>query len=271
MSTEDSQSITGEQVNLVFEDKTKKSNKKKELDQELDLVDLNPEQEETTEDGALKQEGEEAFDPNEYAGFPMEAWNRYLGAVNDKRQSRSAALAKLSTYTVRINVAPASSAYPEFKYNSLKYSPITKNAWEKRRKELAEVEDLERELNMQNTRIAEMQESLRLRIFARNKPRGMVTNREDPAKAQLEEIQNNMKFYQEISMNISSRLAQKRQESDLNAFQVYFHKGEDVYQQIMNEDLDDILRACDWKQIHGSANLRLSKPSSSPAPSQGIS
>lgn len=270
MSTEEELRTT------VITDKERKAMNKSIKDelkvpqQELDLVDLNPEEEQKTEEGSLKQEGEEDFDPNEYGGFPMEAWNRYLGAINDKRQSRSAALAKLNSYTVRMNVSH-DAFNPDFKYASLKYSPITKKAWELRRKELAEVEDLEREMNMQNTRIAEMQESLRLRIFARNKPRGMITNREDPTKAQLDEIQSNMKFYQEISLNISTRLAEKRQVTDLNAFKAYFHKEKDTYDQIMNEDLDDILRACDWKQIHGSANLRLSKPSSTPVASQGIS
>lgn len=200
----------------------------------------------------------------------MEAWQRYFGAINDKRQSRSASLAKLNSYTVRINVAKEDNPYPEFKYNKLDYSPITKRVWEQRRKELAEIEDMEREQQSQVTRLAEMQESLRLRIFSRNKPRGMITNREDPTKAQLEEIQSNMKFYQDISTDLSKRLAEKRQSSDLAAFQMYFHKGKEVYDQIMNEDLDDILRACDWKQIHGSANLRLSKQSSSPGPSQGF-
>ena len=201
----------------------------------------------------------------------MEAWQRYFGAINDKRQSRSASLAKLSQYTVRINMAREDAIYPEFKYAALKYSPITKKVWEQRRKELAEIEDMEREQQTTATRLAEMQESLRLRIFARNKPRGMITNRDDPNKAQLEEIQNNMKFYEDISVDISQRLAEKRQQSDLTAFQMYFHKDRMTYDQIMNEDLDDILRACDWKQIHGSANLRLSKPSSTPAASQGIS
>jgi len=239
--------------------------------QELDLVDLNPEDEQTTESGALKQPEEEEFDPSEYGGFPMEAWNRYFGAINDKRQSRSASLAKLSIYTVRVNMAKEDSIYPEFKYATLKYSPITKKVWEQRRKELAEIEDMEREQQTTATRLAEMQESLRLRIFARNKPRAMITNREDPTKAQLEEIQSNMKFYQDISIDISQRLAAKRQSSDLQAFQMYFHKDRTTYDQIMNEDLDDILRACDWKQIHGSANLRLSKPSPSLVASPGTS
>lgn len=274
--------MTSETTESTAAAATEIKSKKSEIvasEQELDLVDLNPEdkdeslqqqQQQTTDEGALKQKGEEDFDPNEYGGFPMEAWNRYLGAINDKKQSRAAALAKLNSYTVRINTS-TNAMHPEFKYVTMKYSPITKKAWEGRRKELAEVEDLERELNMQNTRIAEMQEALRLRIFSRNKPRGMITNREDPTAAQLEEIQNNMKFYQEVSMNISTRLAEKRQQTDQTAFEIYFHKGKDIYDQIMNEDVDDILRACDWKQIHGAANLRLSKPLSTVAPSQGIS
>ena len=247
-----------------------KGNDSKQDQQELDLVDLNPEEEQITDTGALKQPDEEEFNPDEYAGFPMEAWNRYFGAINDKRQSRSATLAKLTAYTVRMNVAKPDAIYPDFKYVKLEYSPITKSVWEKRRRELAEIEDLEREQQTQTTRLAEMQESLRLRIFARNKPRGMVTNREDPTKAQLEEIQQNMKMYQELSMDISRRVAEKKQASDSSAFTMYFHKDKDTYDQVMNEDLDDILRACDWKQIHGSANLRLSKPLSTPAGSQGI-
>jgi hypothetical protein len=238
--------------------------------QELDLLELNPDKIETTDDGSLKQEGEQEFDPGEYAGFPMEAWNRYFGSINDKRQSRSASLAKLSNYSVRYNSASADSPFPKFKVIALEYSFITKKAWEKRRKELAEIEDLERQQQIQITRVAEMQESLRLRIFARNKPRGMVTNRDDPNKAQLEEIQNNMKFFADISNDIGQRLAEKRQESDLYAFQMYFHKNKDVYDQIMNEDLDDILRACDWKQIYGSSNLRLSPPSPIQGPQQAI-
>lgn len=251
--------------------KKKQSPSQQEQQQELDLVDLNPEDQQTTDDGALKQPEEEDFDPNEYGGFPLEAWQRYFGAINDKRQSRSASLAKLSSYTVRVNMARADDPYPDFKFTKLSYSPITKSVWERRRRELAEIEDMEREQQMQATRLAEMQESLRLRIFARNKPRGMITNREDPTKAQLDEIQNNMKFYQDISVDISKRVAEKKQVSDLNAFMMYFHKDKDTYDQIMNEDLDDILRACDWKQIHGTANLRLSKPLPLPAPSQGIS
>ena len=249
----------------------KPKKKQQSHDQELDLVELNPEDEQLTDSGSLKQPEEEEFNPDEYAGFPMEAWQRYFGAINDKRQSRSASLAKLSAYTVRINTAKPEDPYPDFKYTKLSYSPITKSVWERRRRELAEIEDMEREQQTMVTRLAEMQESLRLRIFSRNKPRGMITNREDPTKAQLDEIQNNMKFYQDISVDLSQRLAAKRQSSDLTAFQMYFHKDQDVYNQIMNEDIDDILRACDWKQIHGSANLRLSKPLSTPGVSQGVS
>lgn len=267
MSTEDSQQEII--VSSAAEDKSKRK-KESNKDQELDLLELNPDKVQTTDDGALKQEGEEEFDPDLYGGFPMEAWNRYFGSINDKRQSRSASLAKLSTYNARYNAAPVDSPYPKFKVISLDYSFITKKTWEKRRKELAEIEDLERQQQVQATKIAEMQESLRLRIFARNKPRGMVTNRSDPNKAQLEEIQNNMKFFGDISNDIGKRLAEKRQESDLFAFQMYFHKDKDVYDQIMNEDLDDILRACDWKQIYGSSNLKLSPPSSIPDQQRAI-
>lgn len=269
LSIEDSEAT----IPIAFEDKstTKKANKKEPPQQELDLIELNPEDEQLTESGALKQPEEEEFNPDEYGGFPLEAWQRYFGAINDKRQSRSASLAKLTSYTVRINVAKDDAPYPDFKYSKLDYSAITKKVWEQRRNELAAIEDMEREQQMQATRLAEMQESLRLRIFSRNKPRGMITNREDPTKAQLEEIQSNMKFYQDISIDLSRRLAEKRQSSDLAAFQMYFHKGKEVYDQIMNEDLDDILRACDWKQMYGSANLQLSKPLPSQGVSQGIS
>jgi hypothetical protein len=270
-------STTEEETSTITNATTKKA--KQALQQEeLDLVDLNPEEQEeqqskdkVTDSGALVQPEEEEFDPNEYGGFPMEAWNKYLGAINDKRQARTASLAKLTAYTVRMDMSKPDAVYPDFKYVKLSYSPITKSAWERRRRELAEIEDMEREQQMSATRLAEMQESLRLRIFARGKPRGMITNREDPSKAQLEEIQNNMKFYQDISTDISRRVAEKKQISDLNAFQIYFHKTKDDYDRVMNEDVDDILRACDWKQTYGSANLRLSKPSSSQVVSQGIS
>jgi hypothetical protein len=243
----------------------------KQENEELDLVDLNPEQElKTTEEGSLKQQGEEEFDPSDYGGFPLEAWQRYFGAINDKRQSRAASLSKISAYTVRYNSTP-DSPYPKFKMMSLQYSFITKMAWETRRRELAEIEDLERELQIQTTRLAETQESLRLRLFSRNKPRGMITNREDPNSAQLEEIQTNMKFLADSNNDIGRRISEKRQASDLAAFKMYFHKDKDIYDQIMNEDLDDILRACDWKQVHGSANLRLSKPSPSLVASPGTS
>lgn len=266
--------LTSEDIEVISSEEVKqwpKVAKTEQNKQELDLVDLNPEDEQVTEEGALKQPEEESFDPNEYGGFPMDAWNRYFGAINDKRQSRSASLAKLSSYTVRINTASPTQPYPDFKYAKLSYSPITKSVWEKRRTELGEIEDLERQQQVQQTRLAEMQESLRLRIFSRNKPRAMITNRNDPTTAQLEEIQGNMKVYQDISLDISKRLAEKRQSSDLAAFIMYFHKDKETYNQIMNEDLDDILRACDWKQIYGSANLRLSKPGSSLVASPGTS
>lgn len=235
-----------------------------------DILDLNEGAETINDDGALEQEGEEQFNPSDYGGFPIEAWQRYFGAINDKRQSRAANLAILVAYKVRFNVAPTTVDYPDFKIKELKYYPITKRVWEERRKALAEIEDMEREGQIQATKLAETQESLRLRIFNRNKPRGMVTNRDDPNRAVLEEIQTNMKFFQEFESGIGKRLAEKRQTSDSMAFSMYFHLPQEVYDQVLNEDLDDILRACDWKQIHGSANLRLSKPSSSQAPSQGI-
>lgn len=224
----------------------------------------------TTDDGALIQEGEEDFNPADYGGFPIESWQRYFGAINDKRQSRAADLATYVKYKVRYNVAPETVPYPDFKLMELTYYPITKKVWEKRRKELAEIEDLERETQIQATKLAETQESLRLRIFNRNKPRGMVTNRDDPNQAMLEEIQTNMKFFQEFEAGIGKRLAEKRQASDSAAFSMYFHKPQETYDQVRNEDIDDILRACDWKQLHGPANLRLLKASSIPGASQGI-
>lgn len=254
---------------------------------EEDLIDINPDPEEEkekekekekqkqkpklTETGALMQEGEEEFDPNDYAGFPMEAWNKYIGAVQDKQQARTANLARYSTYTVRMNVAKEGDPYPVFEPTQLQYYAITKKAWEKRRLENSEVEDLQRQLQVLTQHLAEQQESLRLRIFARNKPRGMVTNREDPTKAQLEEIQENMKFYEGFSTDIGTRLSKKKQESDLFAFQMYFHKDKDFYDEVMNEDIDDLLRACDHKQLYGSSNLRLSKPSSLQVASPGTS
>ena len=247
-----------------------------------DLINLNLDEEQqqttkpaavtkTTETGAILQEGEEDFNPNDYGGYPMEAWNKYVGAINDKQQARTANLARYQTYTVRINVAKESDPYPVFEPTIIQYYAITKKAWEKRRLENSEVEDLQRQLQVLTQHLAEQQESLRLRIFARNKPRGIVTNREDPSKAQLEEIQENMKFYEGFSTDIGTRLSKKKQESDLYAFQMYFHKDKDFYDEIMNEDIDDLLRACDHKQIYGSANLRLSKSGSSLVASPGTS
>jgi hypothetical protein len=234
-----------------------------------DLMSLNEGTETINDDGGLIQEGEEKFDPGEYGGFPIEQWQRYFGAINDKKQSRAATLSTYTKYKVYRNVAPETVPYPDFKIMELTYHAITKKVWEKRRSDLAEIEDLERELQVQQTKLAETQESLRLRIFNRNKPRGMITNREDPNKAMLEEIQTNMKFFQEFEMGISKRLSEKRQASDSAAFSMYFHHDQSIYDQIRNEDIDDILRGCDWKQIHGPANLRLSKASSSQNNSPG--
>jgi hypothetical protein len=234
-----------------------------------DLMDLNADAETINEDGSLIQENEEEFKPGDYGGFPMEEWNRYFGAINDKKQTRQAKLANFTKYKVRYNVAPDTMPYPDFKLLELTYYPITKKVWEQRRKDLAEVTDLERQINAQALKLAESQESLRLRIFNRNKPRGMITNRDDPTKAALEEIQTNMKFYADVQSDISKKLAEKKQETDAKAFQMYFHKDKNTYEQTMNEDLDDILAACDFKQIHGSANLRLSKALSTPSPSAG--
>jgi hypothetical protein len=249
---------------------TSTDNAQQQQQQEKDeLLDLNADSETINDDGSLVQENEEKFDPGDYGGFPIEQWQRYFGAVNDKRQSRAASLANFRSFKVRFNSAGPGAQYPEFKVLELTYYPITKKAWETRRRDLAEIEDLEREAQVQATRLAETQESLRLRIFNRNKPRGMVTDRNNPEKAVLEEIQNNMKFFEQLEIGLSKRLAEKRQSSDSEAFSMYFHRDKGTYEQVLNEDIDDILRACDWKQIHGSGNLRLSKALSTPSPSAG--
>ena len=233
--------------------------KKKSVD---DILNLNePSDTNTITDNIqtdeLVQQGEDRqFDINDYSGFPIEQWVKYQGTINDTKQRRRVSIAGLDKYKLRFN-ASNDDDIPEWQVQELQYYPITVKAWQKRQSDLADVEDKNREIGALDLQLSEIQNSIRIRTLNMGKPENNIASK--PLNTQsLEELQKNVTYLQNLGKNMKQEFQKLKNEADRYAFKIYFHR-DDLFDKTRADDLEDILGACDWKQLQGPSNLLPSK------------
>lgn len=196
------------------------------------------------------------FDIKEYQGFPMDDWIRYQGSINDNKQKRRVSIANLEKFTMRFNKS-GDDDMPEWDVITLQYYPITVKAWQKRQSDIALVEDKQREVGAIELQLSEMQSSMRERYMMRT---GGNSRSSDISKLNLEDLQKNVNILTNLQKNMKQEFQRVKNEADRYAFKIYFHKPEE-FDKIRADDLDDVIGACDWKQVNGPANLKPSKSS----------
>lgn len=245
----------------MSDDNDNPSNKKEKpittTKQEDDLLNLNESKEDSTiTDDILKQVEDHKFDINDYSGFPIEQWVKYQGTINDTKQRRRVAIAGLDKYKMRYN-ASEDDDIPDWKVIELQYYPVTVKAWQKRQSDLADVEDKNREIGALDLQLSEIQNSIRVRALNSGKKDNSVGSK--PMNSQsLEELQKNVTYLQTLGKDMKQTFQKLKNSADRYAFKIYFHK-EDLFDKVRADDLEDILGACDWKQIQGPSNLLPSK------------
>jgi hypothetical protein len=242
----------------LSEDNKENKKPKIEFDQAVDdLLQLNEsiETEHANNDEIIKQVEEQKFDINNFSGFPIEQWVKYQGTINDTKQRRRVAIAGLDKYKLRYN-ASDDDDIPEWQVQELQYYPITVRAWQKRQSDMADVEDKNREIGALDLQLSEIQNSIRIRTLNMGKPENNTPKTLNTQS--LEELQKNVTYLQNLGKNMKQEFQKLKNDADRYAFKIYFHK-EDIFDKVRSDDLEDILGACDWKQLQGPANLLPSK------------
>jgi len=254
----------------LSDDKDKKDQGQGQVKKPVDdLLNINETYNQSTVDihkDELVQEGEDKqFDINDYSGFPIEQWVKYQGTINDTKQRRRVAIAGLDKYKLRYN-ASDDDDIPEWRVEELQYYPVTVKAWQKRQSDLADVEDKNREIGALDLQLSEIQNSIRIRTLNMGKPESRTAIASKSINEQsLEDLQKNVTYLQNLGKNMKQSFQQLKNDADRYAFKIYFHR-EDIFDKVRADDLEDILGACDWKQMQGPSNLLPSK--NLPMPSQ---
>lgn len=229
-----------------------------EQQQEDDLLNLNEtdaaETKPIADNGKTEPSQEEVrFNISDYQGFPIEQWVRYQGTLNDNRQRRRVAMAGNDKFKLRFN-ASGDDDIPEWKIMELQYYPLTVKAWQKRQSELADIEDKNREIGALDLQLSEIQNAIRIRALNAQKADESFNN-----KKTLEEIQKNELSLQSLNKNMKRDFQSLKNTADRYAFKIYFHKDPELFDKLRADDLEDIIGACDWRQMQGPSNLQPSK------------
>lgn len=243
-------------------DNDKQPKRKSQIDDLLNLNESDTSSSSQATDELLHQVEEHKFDINDYSGFPIEQWVKYQGTINDTKQRRRVSIAGLDKYKLRYN-SSQDDDIPEWQVQELQYYPITVKAWQKRQSDLADVEDKNREIGALDLQLSEIQNSIRIRTLNMGKPENNTPRSLNTQS--LEELQKNVTYLQNLGKNMKQEFQKLKNNADRYAFKIYFHR-EDIFDKVRADDLEDILGACDWKQLQGPSNLLPSK--NLPMPSQ---
>lgn len=220
----------------------------------------NKEEDEIDLDNVLANQSEEAkkFDISKYPGMDTERLNAYYGTVVDTNNQIQIALSQLSSFIIPYNVS-GDMIYANWTKMSLEYRSVTAGALNKRQRMMARAEDLNRQIQVVGLKIAAMQQELRDRQakqFKAKDPNDIAVKRSSEfEKANLntmrvEDLQRDIKTLEEIPNNINSEMQELKEEANWLGMQMYFHtKDKEVFDNVRADHLDNILKACDLKQM----------------------
>lgn len=216
-----------------------------------------PAKEEIDLDNVLNNQQESAknFDPSAFKGYDLDRWTNVFGTIADQNTQIQVALSTLDTYKIPWNKSN-DYIYPEWQILELRYYSVTQGALDRRQSLNARVEDLNRTGQVINLRIQEMQQEIQERKARQMRGGGsndlaiQRSNKVTLDNARVEDLQRNIKALEEIPNDISSDIQRSKTDANWLGFQMYFHiKDKDVFDNVRADHLDNILKACDLKQL----------------------
>lgn len=217
-----------------------------------------------------------AFDISKFHGMDMERLNAYFGTVGDSNNQIQIALSQLSKFVIPYNRS-GDPIFADWSRMELEYQSVTTVALNKRQALNAQVEDLGRLVQTTQLKIQTKQIEIRERQnrqYSARQSNDLSYTRSDKVtlnNIRVEELQKDIRELDEIPLNISSELQSKKEEANWLGAQMYFHvRDRQVFDNMRADHLDNILKACDLKQLGIPKNQGTS--SNSPiAVRQGVS
>jgi polyhydroxyalkanoate synthesis regulator phasin len=229
-------------------------------------------------DNVLANQSDKAkkFDIKQYPGMDLERLTAYFGSVNDANSQVQIALSQLDSFIIPYNKSE-DIRFADWTKMELRYHSVTNGALNKRQTMMARVEDLTRLVQTVGLKLQTMQQEIRERQIRQMK--GDTTNDLALSRTQkvtldnirVEELQRNVKTLEEIPNDINTELQDVKTKANWLGMQMYFHiKDEMAFDNVRADHLDNILKACDLKQM-GLPKTSKNSSSSLTQARQGVS
>jgi hypothetical protein len=252
------------------------SDKEEEQKQEEDdILELNKDQptkdaQDIDLENVLANQNDKAkkFDISQFHGMDMERLNAYFGSVGDANNQIQIALSQLDKFVIPYNKS-GDTIFADWTRYELKYHSVTMGAHNRRQELNAAVEDLGRQIQTVALKIQTMQQEVRDRqmrmMRGDNTKADLALSRENKTtldNIRVEELQRTVKTLDEIPNNLNTDMARMKQDANWLGMQMYFHiKDREVFDNVRADHLDNILKACDLKQLGLPKSQELSKSS----------
>lgn len=208
------------------------------------------------------------FDLSQFHGMDMERLNAYFGSVGDSNNQIQIALSQLDKFIIPYNKS-GDFIYADWTRFELKYHSVTMGAHNKRQELNAGVEDLGRQIQTVALKIQTLQQEVKDRQMRMMRGGGdkadLALSRTDKTtldNIRVEELQKTVKTLDEIPNSMNKDMQQMREDANWLGMQMYFHiKERDVFINVRADHLDNILKACDLKQLGLPKSVETSKNS----------
>lgn len=217
------------------------------------------------------QEQLKRYDPAKYPGY--DGLVRYFSDNGSNKAQVHVWLSHLDNFKVPYNIS-GDWKIGKFQLMDLRYHPITTKANDQRQLLLAEVDDLTRQQQVHSIKLREMDQAIQQRAadrFISSQAMHETKSYKSLDHMTVQEIQSEIDSLQAIDLNISKKIQEKRIEADVLGFQIYFHMTDrEVYDNCRNDQLTDILKGCDQKQLKSIATNSKNSLSSLTQGRQGV-
>lgn len=169
--------------------------------------------------------------------------------VNDERQKKIVKLATLDKYKIFVNLSD-DKYNPDWAIIELEYFPVTVGAWNERRGITAKIEDMGR------VAMEEVVQLMEYDLLIRQ--RRQIMNQQNTRMDALSLNESTVRSYgsqRKVTPDLQEKIQDKTEEATKIALEIYFHLPPQIYDKLHQEQLRDIVEACDLKQTHGVPNL----------------